>query len=66
MMFFAGMIAIILPFGVVLGGNACLVSGCGIHGNENVQKLERGSHGVIAGKGNPLKECRLDLLRVLL
>ena len=58
------MIAIILPFGVVLGGNACLVSGCGIHGNENVQKRERGSHGVIAGKGNPLNVCRVDILWV--
>ena len=61
------MIAIILPFGVVVMlvvCNACLVSGCGIHGNENVQKRERGSHGVIAGKGNPLNVCRVDILWV--
>ena len=63
-MFFTGMISIILPFGVILalrvadganGANACVVIGCGIQGRENVQKGDRGSHGVIAGIGNPLK-----------
>ena len=49
------LIAIILPFGVSLAGNALVVSGLGIQGKSNWQEDKKGKHGIIAGIENPRK-----------